>query len=653
MKRRVHVAHGATATGLATLIAIGAAARPHAAQELEPLDLEAIALIRDEAVERSRIMETAWRLTDLYGARLTGSPALRAAAEWARDQMSEWGLADARLEPWDAFGPGWMNERFYAHVIEPQPFPLIGYPEAWTAGTDGWVRGEAVVVEIDDTHDFERYRGTLKGKFVLAGQLIQTRQEFEPLPYSPRFTEEELEEWGRQPAPIRFPREMWVESMRRWVPATRFAQFLEEEGAAAWLRNGTWESTSTGAVSAISPFVGHSPSFPPSPPIVALLTDHYGRIYRMLQHGVPVGLEMNVQNRWLREDSRSFNVLADIPGTDRADELVIVGAHLDCTPTGTGAVDDAAGVALVMEAARILKALDLPLRRTVRIALWSAEETSGPAGWGSFAYVNKHLFDSESGGVQPEHAKVSAYFNVDFGTGRFRGILGARTDEVAAVLRRWTEPFHAQGLTMVARRQIGGSDHTPFDMVGIPAFVFLQDMTTNSFAHTNLDTYERLLGDELKQNAAALASIVYHAANRDSLLKRLPPPREVQIPPDILDRYAGVYEDTPHYRITIEREGGRLIWRSGITWLDSERYAFELRPLSETEFFTYGPGSLERGRATVTFSLDEDGRVEGLRSESDGVYFDARRVSGAADPLWPLLDPSLETPWLRPWRKAP
>jgi hypothetical protein len=627
MKKRVNVRHGATAACLATLIAIGAAARLCDAQEREPLDLEAIALIRDEAVERSQIMELAWRLTDVFGVRLTGSPALRAAAEWARDQMSEWGLAEARLETWGPFGPGWMNERFYAHVIEPQPFPLIGYPEGWTSGTDGWVQGEAVIVDVGGIHDFERYRGKLKGKFVLSDPLIETREEFEPWPYTARFAEEDLEELAKPPVPSRAPREIWVERVRRSVPLPLFARFLREEGAAAWLRNATGETTSTGAVSAFGLFANYSPVLPPSPPIVALLTEHYGRIYRTLQHGVPVRLEMNVQNRWLREDSGAFNVLADIPGTDRADELVIMGAHLDGVCTGTGGVDNAAGVALVMEAARILKALGLPLRRTVRIGLWSAEETSGPGGWGSYAYVNQHLFDPETGQPRPEHAKVSAYFNVDYGTGRFRGIVGARTDEVAAVLRRWTEPFHESGLTMVGRgHPLGGSDYAPFDVVAIPAFFFLQDMTTNHFAHTNLDTYERLLEDELRQNAVALASFVYHAANRDSLLKRPPPPRQVQLRPEILDRYAGQYQDTPDYRITLKREGGRLTWRSGIPGLDSEMFdAIELLPISETEFLLYGAGAMEIGRATVTFSADEEGKVEGLRLESEGFYFDARR----------------------------
>jgi hypothetical protein len=410
------------------------------------------------------------------------------------------------------------------------------------------------------------------------------------------------------------------------LPASEFASVLGEEGAAAWLRNGTFENTSTGAVVAGAPFFRYSPSFPQSPPIVTLLTEHYGRIYRTVERDVPVTLEINVQNRWDRADSSSFNVLAEIPGTDRADEVVMIGAHLDCTHTGTGGADNAAGVATVIEAARILKAIGLPLRRTVRVALWSAEETPGLAGIGSYAYVNQHLFDAETGEPTPEHAKISAYFNVDLGSGKFRGIVGARTDEVASVLRSWAEPFREQGLTAVGKRTYAGSDHIPFDVVGIPAFIFLQDFTSNHFAHTNLDTYERLLEDELKQNAAILAAFVYHAANREALLPRQPPPSQVQLPPEILDRYVGEYEDTPDYRMTIEREGNRLVCRSGITGLDTEMFVFELRPLSETEFFLFGPHAVATGRANVTFSVDENGEVQGLRLAAERFYFDAKRV---------------------------
>jgi hypothetical protein len=609
-----------------TFLLLGTASWPANTQQVEPLDLEAIALIREEGLERSEIMETAWFLADRYGSRLTGSSTLRAAAEWARDQMTEWGLADARLEAWGPFGPGWENERFYAHVIEPQPFPLIGYSESWTSGTDGWVRGEAVVAEIHNSDDFERYRGTLRGKFVLTDPLIATRQEFEPLPWNPRYTEEELDEWVGERTPFRPNREEWVDYVRRYVPATQFARFLEEEGAAAWLRNGTFENTSTGAVVAGAPFYGYLPSFPKSPPIVSLLTEHYGRIYRTVEHAIPVTVEIHIQNRWFEADSSAFNVLAEIPGTDLADEVVMMGAHLDCTHTGTGGADNAAGVALVMEAARILKTLGLPLRRTVRVALWSAEETPGLAGIGSYAWVNQYLFDAESGVTTPEHVKLSAYFNIDLGTGRFRGIVGARMDEIAAVLRRWTEPFQDQGLTTVGLDTYAGSDHIAFDVIGIPSFIFLQDFTSNHFAHTNLDTYERLLEDELKSNAVILASFVYHAANREALMPRQPPPLQVQLPSEILDRYTGEYEETPDYRIAIERRGSRLVWRSGVVGFDTEMFVYELRPLSETEFFVYGPNSVATGRAQVIFSVNELGEVEGLRMSAEHFYFDAAKI---------------------------
>jgi hypothetical protein len=626
MHHPIHVKHNPANTAILVVILLGMANWPASGQQTEPLDLEAIALIQEEGLENSEIMETAWFLADRYGSRLTGSSTFRAAAEWARDQMTEWGLSDARLEAWGPFGPGWENERFYAHVVEPQPFSLIGYPESWTSGTDGWVRGEAVVAEIHSIDDFEQYRGTLMGKFVLTDPLFDTRQEFEPLPWNPRYTVEELDEWAKEQTPERFNHQAWVDNMRGTVPADRFARFLQEEGAAAWLRNGTFENTSTGVVVAGAPFFGYLPSFPQSPPIVTLLTEHYGRIYRTVNRAIPVTLEIDIRNRWFEEDSSAFNVLAEIPGTDRSDEVVMMGGHLDCLHTGTGGADNAAGVALVMEAARILKVLGLPLSRTVRVALWSAEETPGFAGTGAYAYVNQHLFDADHGTSKPEHAKLSAYFNVDYGSGRFRGIVGARTDEVAAVLSRWIEPFRDYGLTMVSLRTIAGSDHNPFDFVGIPSFFFLQDFTTNHFAHANLDTYERLLEDELMQNAVILASLIYHAANRETSLPRQPTPRQVSLPQEILERYTGEYEVIPDYHVTIEQQGGWLVWRSGIPEFDPEMFVNELRPLSETEFFVYGPHSAATGRGRVTFTVNEFGEVQGLRRSAETIYYDARKV---------------------------
>jgi len=570
-------------------------------------------------------MQIAWFISDLYGPRLTGSTNFRAAAEWARDRMTEWGLANARLEEWSPFGPGWDNERFYAHVIEPQPYPLFGFPKPWTPGTSGLVRGGAILAPIGSPDDFARFRGTLEGKFVLTDPPIAFLHEANPAPWPERHSDESLQELAQEPVAEPLPDDWRPDRLEQRFLAGPLGKFLVEEGAAGWLRPARrW---SNGAVDLAGAWELLTLDLDSTPTTVRLPSEQYGRIYRTLERGLPVTLEMNIQNRWNLEDSASFNVVAEIPGTDLADEVVILGAHLDSYISGTGAGDDGAGVALVMEAVRILQALGLPMRRTVRATLFSSEETAGPRGFGSHAYVNAHLLDFETGEVLPEHAKVSAYFNLDWGCGRVRGIMGVTTDAVATVLKRWTEPFRDQGMTMVGYGLQVDTDDLPFRLAGIPAFFFLQD-GIDSYGHSHLDTYETLLEDELKQAAVVVASFVYHAANRDSLLPRRPIPLEVELPVELLDRYAGEYEPAPGLRVFIERRGNRLVWRSLLTSIGVATPPSEFRPLSETEFFSF---DVQVGGTTVyapriEFASSVAGRVNGLRFKTPYRYFDARKV---------------------------
>ena len=610
---------------LGMLYASALPALPAQAQEAEPLDLQAIRLIRDEGMERSQIMDIAWFITDLYGPRLTGSANFRAAAEWARDRMTEWGLADARLEEWGPFAPGWENEHFYAHIIEPQRYPLFGSPSAWTPGTHGLIRSYAVLPPITSREDFERFRGLLDGKFVLTDAPIALQHDTDPEPWPSRQTADALEELTKEPVPEPYSRARWVErAERRFFPGP-LGRFLTAQGAAAWLRPAPrWGN---GGVMLADGWELVTLSLDSTPPTVRLPSEQYGRIYRTLEHGIPVTLEMDIQNHWNLRDSTSFNVVAEIPGTDRADEVVIIGAHLDSHLTGTGAGDNAAGVALVMEAVRILKTLNMPMRRTVQVILFSSEETLGPRGIGSHAYVNDHLFDFDTGEPQPEHAKVSAYFNLDWGCGRIRGVMGVADDEVATIMKRWSEPFRDQGMTMVGYGLQADTDDLPFRLAGIPAFYFLQD-NIDSFGHTHLDTYETLVEDEFKQAAVVVASFAYHAANRDSMLPRQPIPREVQLAPAILDRYAGEYEDAPGSRILIERRGNRLVWRSRLTSIGFEFPASVFRPSSETEFFSFDVqvGGLTASAPRLTFALTEEGMVQSLRFHTARSYFEAIKI---------------------------
>lgn len=598
--------------------------------QVEPVDHEAIALIREEGIERSQVMETAWYITDLYGPRLTGSANLRAAAEWARDLMTEWGLEEARLEEWGPFGPGWDNERFYGQVLEPQPYPLLGFPKAWTPGTDGLVRGEAILQPIRSLQDFEQLRGTLRGKFVLTDTPFPIEHDSDPEAWPSRHDDEALAEFVHQPVMEPLPREAWVDRAEDRFLSIPLGRFLVQEGVSAWLRPARRRANGAVVLADVMMADGWeilTLNVDSTPATVRLPSEQYGRIYRMLERDVPVTLEMDIRNSWNLENSTSFNVVAEIPGTDRADEVVIMGAHLDSRLTGTGAGDNGAGVALVMEAARILRTLDLPMRRTVRVVLFSSEEVLAPEGFGSHAYVNDHLFDFKTGQPKPEHGKVSAYFNLDWGCGRVRGIMGVESSEVATVMRRWSEPFSDQGMTLAGHGLQVDTDDLPFRLAGIPAFYFLQD-NIDSYGHTHLDTYETLIEDEFKQAVVVVASFVYHTANRDSLLARRPIPLEVQLPVEVLDRYVGEYEDAPGSRVFIERRGNRLVWQSRLTSIGFDFPTSEFRPLSETDFYSFDlqVGGMAVSAPRIRFALNEEGKVESLRFESMYFYFDAKKV---------------------------
>lgn len=501
--------------GFAILLVIGTAAWPRMGQEVEPLDREAIALIRDEAMHRSQIMEIAWHLTDLYGPRLPGSSNHRAAGEYTRGLLAEWGLADARLEPWGPFGEGWENERFYAHAVSPQAYPLIGYPFAWTPGTDGWVKGEATIVRIESENDFDRYRGTLKGKFVLTVPPRDLKPRFEWPNIPRRLSEEELSRMREGYLSYEDLPSDW-----EWFDARRFlapelSAFLLQEGIAAWLMYGDGDGGRVDIQCC-------TPRRQGLPTVVGLIQEHYGRIFRTLEHGVPVTLEMFVQNRVDAEHTASFNVLAEIPGSDKAQEIVMLGAHLDSYHAGTGATDNAAGVAVVMEAIRILEATGLEMRRTVRVALWGVEEHPYPDG--GYSYLAEHFVEwTDPDSIptpKPNHANLSVYFNLDMGTGRIRGVYLQGNDRVAPIFERWMEPFHDLGMTTLSPRNLEGSDDTTFNWAGIPAFLFIQDPVADWAHHSSMDTYERLIEDDLKQAAAIMASFVYHAANREEKFPR-------------------------------------------------------------------------------------------------------------------------------------
>lgn len=522
MRRRPLVAVGALAAAVALA--------PVSAQSPEKVDLEAIYRIKDEGFQRSRVMEiTSW-LTDVYGPRVTNSPGFRRAGEWAVTEMTSWGLANAKLEPFGPFGRGWSNEKFYAMATTPGgSFPLIGMSQVWTPGTSGLVSGDAVVAVIETADDFAKFKGQLKGKIVLTSAL----RDVAPLWTAPasRYTDEQLKEMeretdaaprsglfgGRAGGPGRQGGPAGGRGAAQTFAAQR-SQFFKDEGALALIVAGRGEG---GTVFVQGGGPRDATAAQPLPTI-SVAVEHYGRMFRTLAKKLPVTIELDIRNTF-HDDPMSFNVIAEIPGSDTAGEVVMIGAHFDSWQGGTGATDNAAGSAIMMEAMRILKQSGVRLRRTVRIGLWGGEEQGLI---GSREYVKAHFADRADMTLKPDHGRLSAYFNVDNGSGAIRGVFLQGNEAVAPIFEAWMKPFHNIGMSTLAIRDTGGTDHQSFDGVGLPGFQFIQDpLEYNSRTHhSNMDTYERIQEEDMRKNAVIVASFAYHAANRDEKLPRKPLP---------------------------------------------------------------------------------------------------------------------------------
>jgi hypothetical protein len=493
------------------------------AQFSEPVDLEAITRIKAEGFERTQVMDIAWWLTEVHGPRLTNSPQMRAAAQWTVGKAKEWGLSNVALEPWGPnsdFGRGWSNERTVLHVVKPTPWPVLAQPRAWTPGTTGAVTADAVLAPIASETDFDKYRGTLKGKVVL----LQPTRNVPPLFEAParRLTPQNLEELQVQPVapPQRGPGGPGGPGGGQQLTAKRNA-FLLAEGVVAVLEpaNGRGDSGSL----LVGGGGSRNPKDPPVPPQLAVATEHYNRIARLLEHGQSVSLEVDVRNTFHDDDLSMYNIVAEIPGTDRADEIVMLGAHFDSWHAGTGSVDNASGSAVMLEAMRILKQSGVRLRRTVRMALWTGEEQGLI---GSRMYVRNHFADPADMKLKPGHARLAGYFNMDNGTGQYRGVYLQGNEAVAPIFRAWMAPFENLGMTHLTIRNTGGTDHLAFNAVGLPGFQFIQDPVQYSSRthHSNLDVYDQLIAADLMKNAVITAAFVYHTANREQLLPRKPLP---------------------------------------------------------------------------------------------------------------------------------
>jgi carboxypeptidase Q len=498
-----------------------------AARAEERVDHDVFWKIRQEALTNSRIMETMHILTDLYGPRLTGSPEIKAASEWAVEQMRAWGLTHGRLEPWEFGHSGWTNERLSAHLVSPVQDPLVAEVLAWTPGTNGPVRAEAVQITLPQrptrdilTAHLDGLKDAVKGKMVLVGPPQRVAVTFNP----PALRREDADVIAQMnaPPPQAPPPAQAQQQQRPQTPQPLTAiqideqvnQFLVASGAIVRINDAGRDH---GQIRAF-----HNRTFDPAkaPPTVVMRNEDYGRISRLLAGGRTVELEFDIVNRMHPEGRTQYNVIAELPGSDKADEVVMLGAHFDAWHAGTGATDNAIGSAVSMEAMRILTAIGAQPRRTIRMALWSGEEQGL---LGSQAYVREHFGTFEQ--PKPAFARFGGYLNIDNGTGRARGMTVFGPAAAAAVLREATAPFRDLGVlgaTSTRSRARAGSDHTSFNEAGLPGIGILQDpIQYQTYTwHTQLDTYERVIEDDAIKSAIVIAATAYHLATREELLPR-------------------------------------------------------------------------------------------------------------------------------------
>jgi carboxypeptidase Q len=505
----------------------------------ERVDLDMVTKIRREGLANSKVMETASELMDRIGPRLTGSPQMKAANEWTRDQFAAWGLANAHLETWGPFGRGWIYEKCAVRMTAPDYAELLALPKAWTPGTNGPIKSKVVRLNIKSKDELEKLKGDFTGKIVFYGELRELKPHDKP--DIERFDEKSLAEEARYEMPGGPPRYNREEYIKRRELRKAVDAFLADEKPLAVIDAGRGDLGTFGIQGLGDEYKVSRPL--PAYPSLSMETEHFGRIARLLDRKVEVEVEMDVKTRFIDEDQMQWNTIAEIPGTDKKDEVVMLGAHLDSWHGGTGATNNGAGSVVTMEVMRILKALNVKPRRTIRIGLWSGEEQGV---YGSRAYVAQHFasrpepskeekdkpwyLQKPTGPLtfKPEFAKLSAYFNLDNGSGKIRGIYCEDNAAAAPIFEAWLAPFHDLGATTVTLNRTGGTDHESFDRVGLPGFQFIQDQLDYETRthHTNMDLYERLVKKDLEQAAVVMASFAYNAAMRDAMFPRKPLPKD-------------------------------------------------------------------------------------------------------------------------------
>ncbi len=517
-----------------------------------------IAKIREEGSKNSQVMKTLSYLTDVIGGRLTNSPSMKRANEWTRDEMKKWGMQNAKLEAWGPFGRGWSLNNFTAQVVEPQVIPVIAYPKAWSPSTKGAITSEVVFFDAKTDEDFAKYKGKLKGKIVLMSPIREVKAEDKAL--MARYSDEELTKMAEAPDPALAPRPQrsdspqmspqQMERLKGFLTSLKAMNFIIEEGAAVIVDSSSRGSGGTLFVQGANV----AQAIPENPmelfsrrgnrlspqdknaeakmlPQMTMATEDYNRLVRMIGFGEKPKMTVNIDAKYHDEDLMGYNTVAEIPGTDPKlkDEVVMLGGHLDSWHSSTGATDNAAGCAVAMEAARIIMASGLKPRRTIRVALWSGEEQGLN---GSRAYVKQHFGEMKGEGESrelvktTEYEKLSAYYNLDNGTGRIRGIFLQGNSAVSPLFKSWLTPFADMDAKTVTLANTGGTDHLSFDAIGLPGFQFIQDEIEYDTRthHSNQDNYDRIQEGDMKQASMIMAAFVYQTAMMDGKIPQKPMP---------------------------------------------------------------------------------------------------------------------------------
>lgn len=491
-------------------------------------DPAVIEKIRNEGLNNSQVMDIAFQLSEVHGPRLTVSPGYRQASLWSVDQLKKWGLVDVKRDEWGDFGKGWELKKSYIAMAAPWYKPLMGFPKAWTEGTNGLKKAQVILIDANDSAEIvQKYKGKLAGKILI----MNTPAEYIPHEGSDmvRWTDTQLDSMENIKLKPAAPRDTAVFNQRR---RQFFAQFMEARHKAAALNHLAKEEGAL-AILTSSPrnhegtiFVQGGGSYNVKDPAnfldLAMALEDYNLIIRLLRHDIPVEIDLDVQTKFYTDDTKGYNVIGEIKGTDPKlkDEVVMLGGHLDSWQGATGATDNTAGSAVMMEAVRVLKTLGISPRRTIRIALWNGEEQGL---YGSRGYVTKTFADRADMKLkQPAHRNFDVYFNLDNGSGRIRGIYLQENEAARDIMAKWMAPFRDLGATTITVSNTGGTDHQSFDAVGLPGFQFIQDelQYDSRTHHSNMDSYDHLIADDLKQAATIVAGMVYQAAMSDQKVPR-------------------------------------------------------------------------------------------------------------------------------------